>query len=322
MNRFAVALGLAATLFIPAGWAQDNDPNAPLAEKSPAQNVSAAALRARAPSNWVNAARARHTELINARVNGPRFGNPVQDTLDQDTTGGSGSTTGSSSLGDLVTQLTGSGALGSLANLFAGASGLGGTATSTSGNGVLGTVGPATGGTTGDATGDFSNIPPEALAMIQAAGIDLSDLSAKSLDDGTSGAIARLPSKDVVSRSQSQDERKFHVRLVDSLLSTLFTALSVGFQTPEFIESLMGFLRPVFIPPTPTDNGTQDPADQGDGTSDGGGGDGTTDDGGGGTSGGGGIEDLNPSDSEPDQTDSIVRHMRSAPDGFNPARVA
>ena len=313
MNRFAVTVGLVATLFIATGWAQDDDPNAPLAEKSPAQNVRAAALHARAPSNWVNAARARHAELINARVNGPRYGNPVQDSQEQGTAGSDGSTSGTSGLGDLITQLTGSGALGSLANLFTGATGLGETSTSTGGNGVLGSVGPST----GDTSDSLAGIPADALAMIAAAGIDITDLLAKSRDDNASGAIAKLPSKDVVSRAQSQDDRKFHVRLVDSLLSTLFTALSVGFQTPEFIDSLKGFLRPVFIPATPTDNGAQ-----GDGTADGGEGSGTTGDGGGDANGGGGIEDLNPSEGEPDDTGSIVRHVRPAPDGLNTVRVA
>ena len=319
MNRFAVAAGLVATLFIATGWAQDDDPNAPLAENSPAQNVSAAALRARAPSNWVNAARARHTELINARVNGPRFGNPVQDSQEQGTAGSDSSTSETSDLGDLIAQLTGSGALGSLANLFTGATGLGGTSTDTGASGVLGALGSSTGGT----TGSFTGIPADALAMIEAAGIDLSELSAKSLDDDSvSGGIARLPSKDVVSRAQSQDDRKFHVRLVDSLLSTFFAALSVGFQTPEFIDSLTGFLRPIFIPPTPTDTGSQDSGGQDGGTTDGGGGSGTTGDGGGGASGGGGIEDLNPSEGESDDTGSIVRHVRPAPDGLQTVRVA
>lgn len=318
MNRFAVTVGLVATLFIATGWAQDDDPNAPLAEKSPAQNVRAAALHARAPSNWVNAARARHAELINARVNGPRYGNPVQDSQEQGTAGSDGSTSGTSGLSDLITQLTGSGALGSLANLFTGASGLGGTSTSTGGNGVLGSVGPST----GDTSDSLAGIPADALAMIAAAGIDITDLFAKSRDDNASGAIAKLPSKDVVSRAQSQDSRKFHARLVDSLLSTFFTALSVGFQTSEFIDALKGFLRPVFIPATPTDSGTPDSGDQGDGTADGGEGSGTTGDGGGGASGGGGIEDLNPSEGEPDDTGSIVRHVRPAPDGLNTVRVA
>ncbi|HUU95776.1 MAG TPA: hypothetical protein VM487_08545 [Phycisphaerae bacterium] len=314
MNRFALTVGLVATLFIATGWAQDDDPNAPLAEKSPAQNVRATALHARAPSNWVNAARARHAELINARVNGPRFGNAVQDQQDQGAADSAGSTSGTSGLGDLITQLTGSGALGSLANLFAGASGLGGTSTGTGASGVLANIGTSTGSTTGGTTGSLAGIPADALAMIAAAGIDISDLSAKSRDDSASGAIARLPSKDVVSRAQSQDNSKFHVRLVDSLLSTFFTALSVGFQTSEFIDSLKGFLRPIFIPTTPTDTGTQ-----GGGTPDGGGGSGTTGDG---TGGGGGIEDLSPSESEPGDTGSIVRHVRPAPDGLNTARVA
>ncbi len=310
MNRFALTVGLVATLFIATGWAQDDDPNATLAEKSPAQNVRAAALHARAPSNWVNAARARHAELINARVNGPRFGNAVQDQQDQGAADSAGSTSGTSGLGDLITQLTGSGALGSLANLFTGATGLG-TGT------TAGTGSAATG-----ASDDFPDIPPEALAMIEAAGIDITDLFAKSRDDNASGAIAELPSKDVVSRAQSQDSRKFHARLVDSLLSTFFTALSVGFQTSEFIDSLKGFLRPIFIPATPTDSGTPDSGDQGDGTADGGGGSGTTGDGGGDTSGGGGIEDLNPTEGESDDTGSIVRHVRPAPDGLNTVRVA
>jgi len=153
MNRFALTVGLVATLFIATGWAQDDDPNATLAEKSPAQNVRAAALHARAPSNWVNAARARHAELINARVNGPRFGNAVQDQQDQGAADSAGSTSGTSGLGDLITQLTGSGALGSLANLFTGATGLG-TGT------TAGTGSAATG-----ASDDFPDIPPEALAL-------------------------------------------------------------------------------------------------------------------------------------------------------------
>jgi hypothetical protein len=301
MSRFALTVGLVATLSIATAWAQDDDPNAPLDEKSPAENVTAAALQARAPSNWIDAARARHTELITARVNGPRFGNSTQDEQDENAAASDSSSSEGSTFSDLITQLTGSSALGSLANLITGATGLDTSTTA------------STESTDTSASIDLSNIPADALAMIEAAGIDINELFSKDRDDDASDATTELSSKDAAGRSQTQDESKFHARLVDSLLSTFFTALSVGFQTTEFIDSLKDFLRPIFTASTTTDTESQDSTSQ-DG--------GTTSDGQDGTSDGDGIEDLNPSESESDDSGSIVRLVRPALGGLNMARIA
>ena len=281
MNRLAIAAALAAILCVPAAWTQDTageSSGTELADGTPAQNASPGSVRQRAPGTWINAARARHSELIEQRVNGPRFGQFVEDDLQADS--------GSSSLG----------------------------------SGFASSGGAVGSGTSGTTSGIPDNIPPEVIQMIEDAGIDTSQLFAKGRDDDASGTVEQLPEKDIDSRAQSQDDRKFHVRLADSLLSTFFTAVTVGFQSRDFIDALTGFLRPIFAPPAEDDAGGDQTGDTSGDTGSGTGGSsddgtsGTGDDSGGSTTGGdtgsssgGGIEDIQPGDSgSNDQSDSVI----------------
>ena len=116
-----VSLGWTAT-----AWAQQSDTTEPSDVK---------------PSAWVNAARARHQIINDARVNAAR-GGERSGTLDgyDDSTGSSSTSTGGlSSLLDLAGMFTGSGSLDSITSLL---SGSGTDTTSTGGS----TSGSTTGG--------------------------------------------------------------------------------------------------------------------------------------------------------------------------------
>lgn len=312
MNRILIAATLMAILCVPAAWTQDaatQSSGTQLADGTPVENASPGNVRERAPGTWINAARARHSNLIEQRVNGPRFGHFVEGDT-QANSGSTGSTGGPSSLSDLIGQLTGSGALGSLAGLL-GSSSLGSSfgSSSSAGNSSASTA----------LSEAFPNVPSDVLQMILNSGIDVSQLTGKSRTDSTNGTTAQVSDKSTSSTAQTQDNRKFHARLADSLLSTFFTSLTVGLQSQQFIDALKGFLRPVFAPSTNgTTTGDQTGGTTGDTSGSGanGSGDsGTTDSSngsgsstGGNTSGGsgGGIEDIQPNGGSNDGSGSVI----------------
>ena len=222
----------------------------PLADRTPADNVQAGAVRERAPGRVIDAARARHSLLAQQRLAAQRAGDTSG--LAPEETASTGS--GGNPLNNLLGNLLGSGLLG-------GAGGLSDLL-----GGLTGSTGGTT-GTTGGSTGNAnipSNIPPEALQMIADAGIDINGLFGKSIQSDGAAAGASAGAKDD-QRAQTTDtttEPKFVTRWADAMLNTLFTSLVIGFQTPDFINLLADFIRPVFIPPNPlpdttaTDTGT------------------------------------------------------------------
>lgn len=244
MRGLLVALAIVLLLGTSVAWSQTSGSSgATVAERQPAENVQAGAVRERAPGRIVNLARARHTELRDLRLAAQRSGD-ASALLPQAELAGS--------TGGAFANLLG-GSLSSLLGTFLN-SGLAGAL----GNQTTGSLTPVTNGT-GSTGSDFSNLPPEVLEMLAGAGIDLKDLSQKSTDD----AAASEDASKTGSRSQTvapqTAEPSFKVRWADAMLSTFFTALTIGFQTPDFIDVLKDLIRPILIPDDSS-------ADGGDGT--------------------------------------------------------
>jgi len=261
--------GVGLTGLLPA-LAQDNSNDQPTPQdngQTVLQKVRGGAVRERAPGRIIDQARARHAALRDARLAAQRSG----DTSGLAPEGLGPATTGATNaLTNLLGDLLGSGILGGLS---------GGDISSILGNltGGSGTTGGSTTGATG-ITGNSggtgpnipSNIPPEAIQLIQNAGIDINQLFAK-----PRAPTATAADKDR-GRSQAatpdQQQPKFVVRWVDAMLSTLFTALTVGFQSPDFVSMLADFIRPLFpaptepIPPDEIDSADTTGSDTGDGT--------------------------------------------------------
>jgi hypothetical protein len=266
----ASLLGLLAALLlvIPPAGAQSSggDPSdssdSGLADNSPADNATGGAVQERAPGRWIDAARARHRDLADARLAAQRSGDTSSLAPEPISFGAADSLGGllGGSLTDLISTFLGSGLGGSIATP---------------------TAGGQNGGTTGGG-GDFSNLPPEVIQMLAGAGISLSDLNQKSIQD--SGDSASDKTADRAQTSDSQTERDFRVRWADAMLSTIFTSVAVALQSQDVIDGLKDLFRPLFTPPetdTDSDAGDGTPSDGDDGDGDGGGGGGSGDDGGG-----------------------------------------
>lgn len=240
MRSLLVGVSLAFFFAVPVAWAQGSSDSGgtdtSVADRHPSENVRGGAVRERAPGRTIDLARARHRELRDARLAAQRSGETSALAPEPAATSGSGS------LGDLLGGSLGDllgGSLGSVVNTLFN-TGVGGTSTPSSGT-------------------DLSNLPPEVIQMLEGAGINLSDLTQRSRDDATT--VDTTTSK-TSSRAQEiipQEERDFVVRWADAMLSTFFAALTVGFQTPDFIDVLKDLFRPVLFP---QDAG----ADQTDGT--------------------------------------------------------
>jgi hypothetical protein len=208
-------------LSAPAAWGQTQASDS-IADNQPADNVKSGAVAERAPGLIVSQARARHRALAEQRLAAQRTGETWL--LMPESTDATGTT---DSISNLIGSLLNSGLTGSLGNL------LGGTSGGTSGS-------------------DFSNLPPEVLAMLANAGIDLNDLkNATQKEKEDLDSEATLSAK-TSSRAQTstidETEPKFVVRWADAMLSTVFTAVAVAFQTQDFIDLLKDAFRPVFSP--------------------------------------------------------------------------
>lgn len=210
-----------------------------LASQAPAQNVRAGSVSARAPGLVIDAARARHTELRNARLALQQSGGERAET---ENSSGSDSSNSSS-----IESLLSSFGLGSLGSMDIG------TISS-----LLGSTGGTTGTTTSTGSTTNSNIPsnltPEVLAALSAAGININELYPPDEGD-TSGSKTMSSTGNSKDSDRSQttgedDEPKFVTRWTNSMLSTFFTAIVIGMQTPDFIELLANNLRPILRPET------------------------------------------------------------------------
>ena len=223
-----------------------NPPAESLADRSPSANVRAGAVQQRAPGNIIQQALARHRGLINDRVTAARIGQnstpaPVNTPGDAGTPSASPSTPGGS---NILGNLLNGGLLGRL-----GGTGL----TGVLGSGTSSTPPGANSGATDGATTNNPNIPPnitpEVIALLQSFGIDINDVFPPSSPQRNQ---SRQPDGVDLRAQQQQpaggasDQPKFITRLLDSLLSTLFSALVLGVQNQSFIDSIKDQLRPLF----------------------------------------------------------------------------
>lgn len=208
------------------------DPQTPevpdLSEQTPIENTRGAAVRLRAPGLTIQAALERHRELAEGRLGAQR----EADTTSLGTsgsTGGVGTTSGSGDLTDLLGGLLGSGSLGNLSGLLGGLTG-----------------GTTTGTSTGGGSSVPSNLTPEALALLQSAGIDINDVfpsgtSKTSSEQGKSDARSQTADDDVV-------ETPFRIRWADAMMTTIFTSLTVGIRLPDVVDAFKDLLRPILFP--------------------------------------------------------------------------
>jgi hypothetical protein len=246
MRCLLVGLGVGALLLSPTAWAQttgtsnsdttDQNTTSGLADRQPAENVRGGAVQERAPARIIDAARARHRGLSELRISAQRSGDTSILAPEETIFTSSGN-------GGLANLLGGS--LSSLLNTFLG-SGLTGTSSGGSSSGV-----------------DVSSLPDEVIAMLEGAGIDLKDLEQlKENQDADAAAEAKTLSRSqTTTTTTQQEERKFIVRWADAMLSTFFAALTVGFQTSDFIDLLADALRPIFNPASADNSGTTDGSD-------------------------------------------------------------
>lgn len=223
---------------------------------TPASKVKSGAVRERAPGRIIDAARQRHNDAKAQRLQAQRGGD-VSSLAPE----GTGTVGGSSNpLNNLLGGLLGS-LGGNVGDLIGGLS-----------NGT---------GTAGGANIP-SNITPEAIAMLEAAGFNINDLfpgTAQVREVGGGLVAAGDEEEKVDPRVQAANgtgnDRSFATRWADAMLSTLFTALVVGFQTPDFINVLADLVRPMFGVQTDTAGQTAGDGAAGDTTpaADGAGGD-------------------------------------------------
>lgn len=202
-----------------------------IADKSPSENARGGSVAARSPSRMVSAARAQHQQFQQVRVNLRRSNPGAEIALPTPTTGttGSSGTTGNVLIDSLL------GNLGGLGGLLGNLGGTGTTGTGTTGSNIP------------------SNIPQEAIDLLRNAGIDVNSLFAKQINDATES-----PKTDTRAQTTGEEEQEdFLPRLYTSWVQTAFTALTVGFQAPAFIDAVAEFLRPAFgLPPTSSETTT------------------------------------------------------------------
>jgi hypothetical protein len=197
----------------------------------------------------------RHNELTNARVNAGRV-NPAAAGVENSGDTGTGASTSDplGGLGSLLGGLLGGGSLGGvdLGSLLGGGTTTGGS---------------TTGGTSTGGVNVPSNIPPEVIQALQNAGI---------LKAQNGAADSALDKSDQTAQTTTPTSQpSFRVRLLTQLTTTFFAALTVGFQSRDFINSLADELRRVrnrLMPPANDGSGDGDgDGDDGDGDGDGGG---------------------------------------------------
>jgi hypothetical protein len=251
------------------------------------------------PGSWVRGALTRHSQLIGERVTGPRSGK--MPTLPTDNSSSSNSGTSTNSLSSLLSSL-GSGGLGDLTSLLGSLTG-GNASTGTTG--TTGTSGssPSTSGTSSLAdliasmalaqganptSSGTSKLLDAAQSTSPTTNATTGTLSATEVRKNFGGAIARLPKPEQRFQSTAPattTERSFGVRFLDATLQTVFTALTVGFQSSDFITFLEDQLRPLILPSTTDNSGSGSSNSDGSGSSNSGGS-------GSNNSSGSGIEDL------------------------------
>jgi hypothetical protein len=251
-------VGLASSGLALSQTTTTTDDATDLGAHSPRENAGGGSVRARAPGNLVNEARARHSELAATRLAYQR-GSGSLDASTSSNNETSASTSGSGGLTDLLGSLLGSGGLSNITSLLGS-------------GGFEGLLGGGSGAATGDTTTNPnipSNLTPEAIALLESAGFNINDLFPSDTSDGSGtpaggGAKAtegrQADSDSAVNlmldrtwkghgRAQTTDtpEPSFRIRWMNSLLTTFLTSLTVGLQTPAVIQSIEDkWIRPLF----------------------------------------------------------------------------
>ncbi|MFO0838109.1 MAG: hypothetical protein U1D55_06235 [Phycisphaerae bacterium] len=199
-------------------------------------------FRDRAPGTWVQRAIARH------KGTGSSTSNTGSTTNNSSSTSTSNSS--SSGLSGLLNSVLSSGLLGNLGSTLGGLTGASSTSGSTTGTNTTSTTGTnTTNSSTTGTNGIPSNVPQSVIDQIVAAGIDPNTIFAKSTDaasDGTQTNPKTTPREQ--SSTTTTTTQPFKVRLANTLLQTFFTALTVGFQSQNFITSLKDMFRPLLPP--------------------------------------------------------------------------
>jgi hypothetical protein len=276
MSRLLIIASITIGLFALPAWAQNSGSNN--------DNLTVGAVHGGTPGSWVRAAIARHNELIDLRVNAARAGEEagVRPTATGQTSGTSGT---SSSLGDLSSLLSLAsqyGDLGSLGSLIGSLTGSTTGSTTDSGSGT-GNYTLADLIALGQAYGNQKTRNTQQTAASTSQGSSSSGTTQSSNQRVFGGAIARLPKPEErfqqATTQPSGSELGFGTRWANAMLQTLFTSLTLGFQSDAFIEALKDALRPLVLPSSNQGSGT------GNGSGNGSSG-----------NGGNGIEDLTPAD--------------------------
>lgn len=297
MTRFALILLIAASTATAA--AQSSDGTTDRSEGALPDALTLGVFHYGNPGSWVNAAIARHNNLIDRRVDDARSKGQAG------VLPSSGTTAGGSSSGGTVSDLLGSfGGLGNIGNLFDSfTGGSSGTSTSTGNTSTTGTNSELSSLEQLIALRDANTKPSNAQTTTPTKTGTLQSNSATTPTSGFGGAIARLPKVDVrlqatTTSTTSEDEEKFITRWTNAMLSSVFTALTFGLQTNDFIDGVKSVLEPLFFPTADaTDGGTDGSGSSGDGETD----NGDTSD-----SSGDGIEDVDDSTGDGEPTDSII----------------
>ena len=87
----------------------------------------------------------------------------------------------------------------------------------------------------------------------------------KQKEDSLADSVSLPKSSSRAQTSGQQEERRFVARWADAMLSTFFTAATVAFQTPDFIDLLKDAFRPFLFPQNGTDEGDGSGSDGGQG---------------------------------------------------------
>jgi hypothetical protein len=241
-------------LLAPPGWAQ-SDNGSTASSSASSEDLNSFSVSAGTPGSWIRAALGRHQGLIAARVNAARNGEAPgvrSSGADGETEQTTNTSDASSSLSDLSTLLSqysdsldSFGSLSSLLSLLTGTSAGGTSDASTS---------KSSSRQQSQTSADSSSSDDETTSS------DSETSTASSGTDnstGFGGAIARLArASDLYpTTSSTGDERKFAVRLADSLMETFLSALALEFQSTEFIDFLKTALGPRILPSANDQNG-------------------------------------------------------------------
>jgi hypothetical protein len=261
MHRSISRIGLFTLVLVTAAQAQTTGtggtgttPTSPL-DRTPSQNLDA--YRQQSPGTAVRAAIARHNGFLDDTIRARRSGGGSQQPATPTTP--TTPTTGGDALGGLLGSLGGQ--LGDLSGLLGGLTGASGASGGAGGSNLGGLNVPA-------------GFPPELLAQIQQVlAQGGSGQNARSLDTAADGVTPKLqPQAQTQQPQPTTAQPSFRVRLLNSLMTTFFTALTVAFSSPQFSDMISTALSDVFLPPADSaaDGASGNGNDNGDGSGDGG----------------------------------------------------